>query len=1066
MMNQVLKFIVSTRMMAILFVVYAFSMGYATFVENDYGTPAAKSMIYEAWWFEIVMLLLILNFCANISRYRLFRKEKLPLLIFHLSFIIIFIGGAVTRYISFEGLMKIREGESSNEIITDRNFLQFQITNKDNPIAFNDVDFQLSPKSKNFKQTYEYEGKKITLRTIDFYQRAQDSIRQTSNGNKILELVTTTGSGRKSIFIESGKYKTLGGNLIGFNVKLPVGVSITEGKDGMLQVKSSEEGSYMIMASQTQGKLPKDSLSNFNIRSLYSVGGIQFVVPTFPKKGEIIRYEGDKKKNASDPDLIVMEIQTPNVTDTIAFYGGKGNTGVQFMKTIDGMEMGIGYGSKIIKTPFDVKLRDFQMEKYPGSNAPSSYASEVTVIDGNEKFDYRIFMNNVLDYNGYRFFQASFDNDEQGTVLSVNHDFWGTNITYVGYFFLFLGMFLTLFWKGTRFWKLFEQLKTISSNKTLSLIILFLVSFNLSAQENPHQEENHASHQHGTHQHQNNATPPTISPEKVLSYYKINSEHSEKFGSVLVQNIEGRIVPINTLALQLLRKLSKKDDFHGMSANSWFLAISSQPMIWTQVPLIKVNNKGGEELLKKVQANEEGYTTLIKLFPINSFGEPSFILEDDFKSAFNKRAANQTNFDKEVIELNEKVVIMQNLISNQYLKIIPIPNDANNTWSSWMDAEYNINEHAKSYIGPYLKSVIEANTNKNWRKCNEELNKINQLQQNVKDGVPNFPSTQKVRAEIWYNKVNLFFKLMIFYSILGFLLLIFAFTHLFTLNSKLEKPLNIIIKFCLGLLLSGFIIHLVGLILRWYISGHAPWSNGYEAVIFISWCGVLAGFLLYKNSNAFIPAAGCLVAVIMMGFAHGAVELNPQITPLVPVLKSYWLNIHVAIITSSYAFFGLSALIGCIVLMLFILNNKELTKKVVQELSIVNELSLTIGLFLLTIGTFLGGIWANESWGRYWSWDPKETWAFISVIVYAFVIHMRLVPGLRGYYSFNLMSLLAFSSIIMTYFGVNYYLSGLHSYAAGDAIPIPSWIYITLAFVFILSISSYYFYRTSFNRIK
>lgn len=1065
-MDNFLKFIVSTRMMAILFVVYAFSMGYATFVENDFGTPAAKSMIYEAWWFEIVMLLLILNFCANISRYRLFRKEKLPLLIFHLSFIIIFIGGVVTRYISYEGLMKIREGESSNEIITDRNFVQFKITNKKNPKDYNDIDFQLSPKSKNFKVTYDYEGKKITLKTLDFYQRAQDSIKQTSNGNKILELVTTTGNGRKSIFLESGKYKSFSGFLIGFNVELPVGVSITETQDGMLQVKSSEEGTYMIMASQTQGRLLKDSLSNFNIRSLYSVGGVQFVVPTFPKKGEIVRYEGDKKKNAADPDLIVMEIQTPNVTDTVAFYGGKGNTGVQFMKTIDGMEMRIGYGSKIIKTPFEVKLRDFQMEKYPGSNSPSSYASEVTVIDGTEKFDYRIFMNNVLDYNGYRFFQASFDKDEQGTVLSVNHDFWGTNITYIGYFFLFLGMFLTLFWKGTRFWKLFEQLKTLASKNTLSIFVLFLLNLSVIAQENPHQKEDHSTHQHGTHQHQNNSIPPTITPEKVLSYYKINSEHSEKFGSLLVQNIEGRIVPMNTLALQLLRKLSKKDDFHGMSANSWLLAISSQPMVWTQVPLIKVSNKGGEELLEKVRANEDGYTTLINLFPLNSFGEPTFVLEQEFKTAFNKRAADQSNFDKEVIELNEKVVIMQNLISNQYLKIIPIPNDENNTWSSWMDAEYNINEHAKSYIGPYLKSVIEANTNKNWKKCDEELNKIIQLQQNVKERIPTFPSEQKVKAEIWYNKTNLFFKLMIFYSILGFLLMIFAFFHIFLSDSKKAKTINFIIKSLLGILAVGFVIHLIGLVLRWYISGHAPWSNGYEAVIFISWCGVLAGFLLYKNSNAFIPTAGSLVAVIMMGFAHGAVELNPQITPLVPVLKSYWLNIHVAIITSSYAFFGLSALIGCIVLILFILNNKELTKKVVQELSIVNELSLTIGLFLLTIGTFLGGIWANESWGRYWSWDPKETWAFISVIVYAFVIHMRLVPGLRGYYSFNLMSLLAFSSIIMTYFGVNYYLSGLHSYATGDPINIPIWIKITVSLVLPFSLISYYFYKTNFKKLE
>jgi cytochrome c-type biogenesis protein CcsB len=254
----------------------------------------------------------------------------------------------------------------------------------------------------------------------------------------------------------------------------------------------------------------------------------------------------------------------------------------------------------------------------------------------------------------------------------------------------------------------------------------------------------------------------------------------------------------------------------------------------------------------------------------------------------------------------------------------------------------------------------------------------------------------------------------------------------------------------------------VGLGVRWYISGHEPWSNGYEAVLFISWIGVLSGLLMYRNSNAFIPAAGCLIAVILMGFAHGGSQMNPQITMLVPVLKSYWLMIHVAIITSSYGFFGLSALIGTVVLILFIIDSDKISAKVkasVTELAIVNEMSLTIGLFLLTVGTFLGGIWANESWGRYWSWDPKETWAFISVIVYAFILHTRLIPGLRSKYLFNLLSLVGFSTIIMTYFGVNYYLTGLHSYAQGDPVPIPSWVYITLVSVFGLAVLSFVRYK-------
>ena len=368
---------------------------------------------------------------------------------------------------------------------------------------------------------------------------------------------------------------------------------------------------------------------------------------------------------------------------------------------------------------------------------------------------------------------------------------------------------------------------------------------------------------------------------------------------------------------------------------------------------------------------------------------------------------------------------------------------------------------ALNLLGGYFRAIVVAEKNNNWNQADEALEKISDYQ--LKWGKEIIPSQAKINWELRYNNWDVFFKIMIIYAVLGLVLLILAFTKLFTENYKLYSWLEGIL---LSLVILAALIHGMGLGIRWYVSGHEPWSNGYEAVLFISWISVLAGFLLYRNRNGFIPAAGCLVAVILMGFAHGGDQMNPQITPLVPVLKSYWLMIHVAVITSSYGFFGLSALIGTVVLFLFIINRKDISYKVensIKELTIVNELSLTIGIFLLTIGTFLGGIWANESWGRYWSWDPKETWAFISVIVYAVVLHLRLVPNWRGKYLFNFLSLVAFSTIIMTYFGVNYYLSGLHSYAQGDPVPIPLWVYIVLLLVAILGLTSYIAQKRKFN---
>lgn len=387
------------------------------------------------------------------------------------------------------------------------------------------------------------------------------------------------------------------------------------------------------------------------------------------------------------------------------------------------------------------------------------------------------------------------------------------------------------------------------------------------------------------------------------------------------------------------------------------------------------------------------------------------------------------------------------------MRIVPVKNDANHTWHSWLDQKFEPDMESQQVMGPYFAEALTAQKTGDWSKADTELAKLSEYQQ--KWGKAVVPAKSKVDLEVFMNKADINFKLLIFYTIIGGLLLILGFVELF----KSNKVLNKVIKVIIAVGLVGYLCHFLGLVARWYISGHAPWSNGYEAIIFISWVGITAGLLLYRNSNALIPAAGFMVAVIMMGFAHGGSALDPQITPLVPVLKSYWLIVHVAIITSSYGFFALSMIIAVISLVFYIISNKETYKihhdTTLKELVIVSEMSLTIGLFALTVGNFLGGIWANESWGRYWSWDPKETWAFISIMVYAFVLHMRLVPGLRSRWAFHVATMFAFCSMVMTYFGVNYYLSGLHSYAAGDPVPVPAWVYIGVGTMILLSAVSY-----------
>lgn len=1084
-MNKLQNILISTRTMAVLLLVYAFAMAYATFLENDYGTPTAKALIYEAKWFEAVMALLILNFIGNISRYQLWKKEKWPVLVFHLSFIFLFVGGAITRYISYEGMMLIREEQTSNEIITDKNFFKIQIEKKGEVLNYKDVPFMMIPDAARensiigkilphrFTAIYDFNGTKIGVKQISYVQRKKDSLIANEKGQEYLHFVTTGNQGRVNYFIKEGETKSLNGTLITFNRPIEGAIEFKT-ENGQIFIKTPVDAEYMTMATQVTGNTTKNEYQPLVLRSLYTINDIKIVVPEGVKKGNLIAIEGDRKKDKTVPDALTIEVSGPQSKKLVELQVEKGNPNLFKQIELDGMNMMLGFSPKIYNTPFALKLDDFVMETYPGSTSPSAYESHVQIIDDGKQTPYKIYMNNVLNHKGYRFFQASFDPDRQGTHLSVNHDYWGTLITYIGYFLLFTTMFMIFFWKGTHFWKLNTMLKNISKKKMTAVIVL-LLTLGLNAQKiemhgtSDRSRENVKTTNTTQQEVKQNSvaralqTMKMISPEEIIARNKISREHADKFGYLLVQNIEGRIVPINTQALDVLRKLYKRDRFYDsnkdkyLTPEQWFLSINTDAPSWSMVPIIKIGTKGGDELKKKTKANDEGYTSLMNLFPADANGNLVYILEKDYQEAFAKKPAEQTNYDKEVIAVNERVQIFNEFFSGQLMRIVPVKNNPNSTWHSWLDQNFEPDMESQAVMGPYFSSVLDAQKNGNWDKADAELKKLSDYQQTWGKNV--VPDESKVNLEVFMNKVNINFWLMIFYSMVGGLMVLLGFIELF----KPHKIINKIIKGLIIIGCVGYFLQFLGLIGRWYISGHAPWSNGYEAIVFISWVGITAGLVLYKNSNALIPAAGFMVAVIMMGFAHGGSALDPQITPLVPVLKSYWLIIHVAIITASYGFFGLSFVIAVISLFFYLFADKKLFQfhndKTIKELTIVSEMSLTIGLYSLTIGTFLGGIWANESWGRYWSWDPKETWAFISVMVYAFVLHMRLVPGLRGRWAFHTATMFAISSVIMTYFGVNYYLSGLHSYAAGDPIPVPIWVYIGTVSMLILSSISYFKFK-------
>jgi len=393
------------------------------------------------------------------------------------------------------------------------------------------------------------------------------------------------------------------------------------------------------------------------------------------------------------------------------------------------------------------------------------------------------------------------------------------------------------------------------------------------------------------------------------------------------------------------------------------------------------------------------------------------------------------------------------VFSGNLLKLIPIENDMNNTWISRHAHGNNSHDShvATNFFNAYGLALQNGIKTNNYTEANKLLHELKTYQ--IKNGGAIMPSTSKTNAEIFLNKLNVFNRLAAFYSILGLAFLSFLFLSVFKPHIKLQKIYLVLFS----LVVIGFALHTLGLSLRWFVSGRAPWSNGYESMIYIAWTTTLAGILFTRKSFGGLAAtmvlAATILSVSMLSF------LDPEITPLVPVLKSYWLTIHVSLEAGSYGFLMLGAIIGLInlILMIFLTAaNKDRVKRIITEMSYISELTLVGGLVMVSIGTYLGGVWANESWGRYWGWDAKETWALVTILVYAFILHMRIIPKLTGLFAYNVSTIFGLATVIMTYYGVNYYLSGLHSYATGDPIPIPKWVYIVVVSIISICLLAYF----------
>ena len=703
----------------------------------------------------------------------------------------------------------------------------------------------------------------------------------------------------------------------------------------------------------------------------------------------IINLLGYKKDEKNAPATLILEISFNGEKKSVKLKGGAGYELEPSVLSFGGQEAKFYFSSKALNLPFSLKLDDFILERYAGLNSPSSYTSKVSIAGG--KYD--ISLNNPLTIDGYKIFQSSYDPDELGSAFEISRD-PGKIPTYIGYFLLCLGFVGNLFSKKSRFFRLCNFIK----GTQLALLALLLL----------------------------NATPNFASDEAINF-----KAHADKFAKILTQ-ADSRIAPAGSYSRAVISKISTKTTLFGLSSEELMLSFAISPKEWMDKRVVKITSERVGELL----GVNEKFASFNDVF--NENGE--YKLAKFVEVSNEKSASKRDKFDNDVIKFDERLNILYLALKGEILKFIPAKNGDKLTWLGVNESfgSSEISSELKSVLGAYIENLSLCVKSGECKEADRSLEKISSYQRSTLGSLA--PSEAKVELEVLYNQMEIFKFLIYFYMILGLVSLALGFYRLFSGKKfRFESALSLAFYF-------GFAVHLLNLALRAYISGHAPWSDAYESLVYISLASVLAGVLFFKHQSFALGAASLFASVSLL-VAH-LNFINPQITNLVPVLKSFWLSVHVSVITASYGFLGFSFVLGLLGLLLMAIKNQKNEQKLSEQiryLAATNELSLIIGLSLLTIGNFLGGVWANESWGRYWGWDSKESWSYITIIIYAIVLHLRFIPRLKNIFTFLVASVISFGSVIFTYFGVNFYLSGLHSYANGEGFGVSGLIYLILA---------------------
>ena len=633
--------------------------------------------------------------------------------------------------------------------------------------------------------------------------------------------------------------------------------------------------------------------------------------------------------------------------------------------------------------PFSITLNQFEIIYYKGTLAPMDIISHISVADKDchRQIQGKVSMNHIFSYQHYRFYQSGYSEDNEGSVFSVSHDPYGIGITYAGYTLLLLSTVFFFFSPQSRFRQL---LKSPLLHRSLTVILL-LFAFSLNSNFL-----------------KANSTSPKVLPREV----------AEHFGDLYIL-YNNRICPLQTFARDFTVKLYGSSSYKGLTPEEvltgWLFYYDS----WKNEPIIRIKSNEARKLLEI-----EGNYARLKDY-ISTINE--YKLE---KMMNHIRSGEQVTDKRGIEEADEKFNIINLVCTGAMMKIFPCRNIAGKTleWYSQSDQlPQDMDNDKWVFIRKSMSYVNEMIVMKKYNDACLLLEKIKKYQQKECDGL--LPADNKFKAEKIYNQFDYSKSVAMACICIGLICFIY-YCHCMASQKRTSRKAIIILNILLWIV---FTYLSAAICLRGYVSNHLPLSNGFETMQFMAWCTLLLTFLLQRKFAMLLPFGFLLCGLTLMVSMLG--ESNPQITQLKPVLQSPLLSIHVVVIMIAYSLLAFIMLNGVTAVILH--QSQKECKEQIERLQIISQIILYPAIFLLAIGIFIGAVWANVSWGRYWGWDPKEVWALITMLVYALALHPRSLPWFHRTMFFHVFCITAFITVLITYFGVNFLLGGMHSYANG-----------------------------------